>query len=72
MKDTCRIVDVDGTTVRIRGNGKPLTPTDVAALAELVAVVKAMPPDPARDARYAEARGRVRERNARILRDQQS
>lgn len=41
MNDTCRIVDVDGTTVRVRG-GKPMTPADVDALAEIVRAVRAV------------------------------
>lgn len=39
-RQVCRVVDADGTPVRIRGSGKPLTEQDIAALRELVAAVR--------------------------------
>lgn len=39
-REACRVVDVDGVPVRVRGSGKPLIDRDREALAELVAAVR--------------------------------
>lgn len=57
---------IDGTTVRVQGNGTPLTDADVDALREIVEAVRRMPPDPEREARYTAARARIRARNERL------
>lgn len=42
MKDECRIVEIDGTKVSVRGVvNHPLTPTDIAALGTLVRAMRA-------------------------------
>lgn len=67
--DRCRIVDVDGTPVRVRG-ARPLTDADREALAAVVdAVLRRADADPDRDeieARQAAAQARIRDRNRRL------
>jgi len=58
---TCRIITVDGTPVRLQGDGS-MTAEDAAAFIELVRAVRALPPKPGRHARQAAARERYRRR----------
>lgn len=61
---TCRIITVDGTPVRLQGDGS-MTTEDAAAFIELVRAVRKLP-DHGRAARQKAARERYRRRLIRI------
>lgn len=64
-QDECRMYDVDGQPVVVRG-GARLTERDQAALAELVRAVRARGIDPDMAARQDESRERNRARLRRL------